>query len=58
MSSVQGLQTILGIGFKAAETDTWIRQRLLAGVEKGKEDRLLLIERNRLGGGVFAVVLR
>src|SRR5438270_7398099 len=45
-------------GIETAEINARKWVTLLTGVKKGKENRLLFIERDRLRRGVFAIVLR
>jgi hypothetical protein len=58
LGAMDEAQMILPVEDRDHEDKREGRAALLTGVQKGEEDSLLLVERDRLRRGIFAVVLR
>src|SRR3979411_2286309 len=58
LSAMDKAQVVLPGGIETTKINAREGVPLLAGVEKGEEDSLLLVERDRLRRGIFAVLRR
>src|SRR5437016_6199364 len=58
LSAMDEAQVVSPIRIETTEINARERVTLLAGMQKGKEDSLLLVERDGLRRGIFVVVLR